>query len=175
MTIRLARPADAAAIAKVHVAAWQVAYRGLLPDAMLDSLSVEQRTQAWHEILTLSNNYTLVCTQVTAETADEQIVGFAGCGECRDTDLNDGRTGELYAIYLDPAIWRQGHGTALLDAALKLLEQDGYRLVTLWVLEGNQQAMQFYQSMGFAPDGGQQTEQLADGVEVCEWRYRRSV
>jgi len=41
--IRPATPEDARAIAEVHVASWRYAYRGLLPDDVLDRLSVEER------------------------------------------------------------------------------------------------------------------------------------
>ena len=36
--MRLAMSADAAAIARLHVASWQTAYRGALPDDYLDRL-----------------------------------------------------------------------------------------------------------------------------------------
>jgi len=43
MLLRPAQPADAAAVARVHVRSWQVAYRGLLPDEYLDGLQPEDR------------------------------------------------------------------------------------------------------------------------------------
>lgn len=47
ITVRHATANDAAAIAQVHVASWQAAYRGLLPEALLVSLSVERRQRHW--------------------------------------------------------------------------------------------------------------------------------
>jgi hypothetical protein len=41
--IRTARPADALALAEVHVRSWQAGYRHLLPDAYLDSLRPADR------------------------------------------------------------------------------------------------------------------------------------
>src|SRR5262249_59084004 len=49
--IRAATPADACAIARVHVQAWQETYRGLVPDAMLDALSVKRNTGMWETII----------------------------------------------------------------------------------------------------------------------------
>lgn len=167
MAIRMARLEDAPAIAQVHVIAWQAAYRGLLPAALLDNLTVEGRIQEWNEILSLGGGYILVCTNA------DRIIGFAGCGECRDYDLSDGRTGEIYAIYLHPAFWGQGYGIMLLDAAFTLLQQDDYRLVTLWVLEGNQRARGFYEHVGFIKDGAIKIEALPGSVDVREVRYRR--
>ncbi|MEZ4734028.1 MAG: hypothetical protein R3E79_43600 [Caldilineaceae bacterium] len=82
MTVRAAKPADAPAIADVHIVSWQVAYRGLLPDTLLDTLSLEQRTQEWREILALPRgSRTLVYEE------GDRIVGFAGVGPCRDETL----------------------------------------------------------------------------------------
>jgi hypothetical protein len=40
--VRPATPDDADAIASVHVRSWQAAYRGIVPDAMLDALSIQR-------------------------------------------------------------------------------------------------------------------------------------
>lgn len=50
-SVRPATPDDAAAIAGVHVRSWQVAYRGVVPDVILDGLSVEQRRTTWRQLL----------------------------------------------------------------------------------------------------------------------------
>lgn len=50
--LRVATVEDANAVATVHVRSWQSAYRGLIPDAYLDALSVERRTAVWRRILT---------------------------------------------------------------------------------------------------------------------------
>ena len=47
VALRDATPDDAHAIATVHVASWQVAYRGFMPDAVLDGLSVDDRARKW--------------------------------------------------------------------------------------------------------------------------------
>jgi len=56
MPIRAARFEDAQQIAEVHVASWQVAYRGILSDSLLDSLSVEAWTEQWQERLSRRRN-----------------------------------------------------------------------------------------------------------------------
>ena len=42
---------DAAGIATTHVASWRAAYRGLLPQSLLDDLSVDRRTEQWREAI----------------------------------------------------------------------------------------------------------------------------
>ena len=44
-SIRLATMADVEALAVLHVRAWQSAYRGLLPDDLLDGISLEEWTK----------------------------------------------------------------------------------------------------------------------------------
>lgn len=173
MTIRSAHPQDAAEIAQVHITTWQAAYRGLLPDALLDHLSLTQRTQEWQEILTHPDGQVLVCTR--AADKGEEIVGFAALGACRDADLAGERVGEIYAIYLRPDCWGKGYGAALMSEALTQLQMQGYPLVTLWVLAGNERAMRFYRAAGFHADGQGQEERLPGGFLARELRYRRAI
>ena len=51
LEVRRATTEDAAGIASVHVHSWLAAYRGLMPDDMLDSLTVEERTESWLRFL----------------------------------------------------------------------------------------------------------------------------
>jgi hypothetical protein len=53
LVLRAARPADAPLVADVHVRAWQVAYRGLLPEEYLDRIRPEDR----------ASRYTFACRQ----------------------------------------------------------------------------------------------------------------
>jgi hypothetical protein len=46
------RPADAQAIAAVHVHSWQWGYRGQIPDEILENLDIAQRARDWLEIMT---------------------------------------------------------------------------------------------------------------------------
>ena len=63
LTIRAATPADARAIAEVHVASWRVGYRGLVPDEVLAAHSVEKRTEQWEELLEDERNTVLVADE----------------------------------------------------------------------------------------------------------------
>src|SRR5919107_604708 len=51
VTVRPATVADAPAMGRVHVRAWQAAYRGQMPDAYLDGLRPEQRAAGWEAAL----------------------------------------------------------------------------------------------------------------------------
>jgi GNAT superfamily N-acetyltransferase len=165
MEIRSAAPADALAVARVHVMSWQAAYRGLLPENYLNSLRPEDR--AAHYDFT-ANNPAMPHTLVAVDCGE--ILGFATTMPSRDPRLPE--CGELAALYVSPHHWRKGIGTRLAAAACSLLVGHGYRRAMLWVLKGNLRAEKFYSAQGWHPDGETRSEDLW-GIHVDELRYLR--
>src|SRR5215467_15759624 len=86
LTIRHAGPDDALAIAEVHVASWRETYRGLVPDAFLDALSVATRERMWHDALGADRPGATDQPSVVlvVSDADSRVVGFASGGARRD-------------------------------------------------------------------------------------------
>ncbi len=86
LTIRDATPDDAPAIAAVHVGAWQVAYRGQIPDEVLDGLRLETRERWWRIDWwkRAGGSHRLLIAQSEAD-----IVGFAAAGPSRDDDVRE--------------------------------------------------------------------------------------
>lgn len=167
MEIRPATPRDAPAIAAVHVAAWQTAYRGLVPDDVLDRLDAERRAADWAVILGDEHEQHLLLED------EGHVCGFVSCGPARDGDLDPLRTGEIYAIYVAPADWRRGIGRRLCAAAIGTLQSAGFREIKLWVFDGHAPARRFYEALGFQPDGARRVE--TRGVPLTVIRYRRAV
>src|SRR5215207_4157273 len=79
VTVRPARIPDAPARGRVVVRAWQVAYRGHMPDDYLDGLRAEDRAAYWEEVLRRED---LRGTILVAER-DGEVVGFAAVGRRR--------------------------------------------------------------------------------------------
>lgn len=103
------------------VRTWQVAYRGLMPDEVLDGLSVEQREEMWRQALTGEES-----PAVYVAVEDGTVVGFcAVAAPSRDDDAEDG-VAESGAIYVEPDVWRTGVGRALMDVALGELRADDW-------------------------------------------------
>ena len=152
INIRTAVSNDAPAIAHVHVASWQSAYKGQLPDAILDNLSVERRQQYWQQEIHEGGTAVFV-----AEVAG-QVVGFANVGASRDPDATKA-VGEIYAIYLLATFWRQGIGKKMMQAGLNELVRRNCSSTMLWVLKSNQRTINFYTGMGFSLDGTDKVEQ----------------
>jgi ribosomal protein S18 acetylase RimI-like enzyme len=164
VTVRHAAVADAPAMGRLVVRAWQAAYRGQMPDDYLEGLRAEDRAAYWDGVLRREDRRGAV---LVVERAGE-VVGFAAAGPSRDPE----GAGELYAINVDPAHWGTGAGRALLEAAQTELARLGFAELVLWVLPGNALAHRFYERAGWAPDGTERTAEVF-GVTVPEVRYRR--
>lgn len=160
-TIRAATVHDARAIAKVFIAAWRGAYRGIVSDRIIDDLNEDEVTDWLGNLIGSPAASTFV-----AEGADHEIVGFTRCGN----DPDDVRRGHVYALYVTPETSGRGVGRHLLARALHHVDPDGTRAVTLWVFETNERARRVYERSGFVPDGARRVEE-AYGVQ--EIRLRR--
>jgi L-amino acid N-acyltransferase YncA len=168
-SIRAATEADARAIAEIHVAGWRWAYRGMVADELLDSLSVERREEGWKRGLArraAGEDF----PRMWAADQDGRVVGFAAAGPTEDADAAE-RTGEVYAIYLQPAVVGTGVGRALFAYAVADLRSLGFAQATLWVLEDNTRTRRFYEIAGWRPDGTTKTEDF-HGFPLREVRYR---
>ena len=164
------RPAttnDAAAIAALHIASWQTAYRGALADSYLDSLDVTGHTEKWRQRLVDGRDHVLVAVE------DDDVVAFCAVGPSADADA-DGATWLIANLHVTPTRKRQGLGTPLFEAAVDLARHHGARRVTLWVIDVNRPARRFYEKQGMAPDGGRRRDG-SSGADVALLRYALSL
>lgn len=140
VTIRRATPADAEALAHLHVDVWDDAYTGLMPQGILDDrrARVAARVQRWQEILDQDPDVFL------AESEDG-LIGFAAAGPSQDNDVDTDL--ELRALYVRATWWGTGVGYALFETTV------GDRAAYLWVLAANERAIRFYERQGFRLDG----------------------
>lgn len=170
MLIRPAEPEDALSVARVHVRAWQIGYRHLLPAEYLAQLRPEERARRYDfATQDIRRPKTIVAVE------DGVIRGFATTAPSPDSaaldnDVSD--CGELCAMYVDPDRWGRGIGAALLAAARQRLIERGCRHAMLWLLTGNQRGERFYRADGWTPDGLIRTDHIW-GITVDEIRYQR--
>ena len=166
--IRRATPADAEAIASVHLDSWDAAYRGLIADAYIDLLLSrrQERADRWRTILETADGDDRTWV---VERAGE-VLGFCGTGPARDEDAIVG-TGEVLALYLRPGVVGTGIGRQLFAHAVVDLHERGYAPLTLWVLRQNDRGRRFYEAAGWRPDGAQKVE-TRPGASLDEVRYR---
>jgi L-amino acid N-acyltransferase YncA len=174
LTVRRATLDDARAIAAVHIASWRAAYRGLLPDRVLDELSLEQRDGDWRGWLAEGGerHFTLVAER------DRSLLAFCTL-EMPTREADEARNvAEIPALYAHPDAFGSGAGGALMDAATAAMREAGYREAILWMMQGNRRAAAFYERRGWRRDGGARRSDYpsiayaSDDERPMEVRYR---
>ncbi len=149
LSLRRGRPADAAAIGAVHVAAWRSTYPGILPDTYLSGLSVARQAAHYDAAIRAGAGVYVVAASGLDVPAGSgsRIVGFTTVGRARTAGLGEGEIETLYV--LDD--WRErGLGRRLMRAAGSHLLAGGCRSAFLWVLTDNPSRW-FYQRIGGRP------------------------
>ena len=169
--LRLARPDDAFALARVHIASWQAAYTHLYPADVLENLSLSGWTERWKQRIEEKSRVVLVAEGQTKN----ELAGFAMYGATRDKDDDPKTTGELYALYLGPTYWGTNYATVLWDTSRRGLVGMGFKDVTVWVLRDNFRARGFYEKAGFVYEPGSDKNLTLFGVTLPEVRCRQTL
>jgi GNAT superfamily N-acetyltransferase len=146
LRIRSATLADVDGIARVHTAAWQDNFRGLIPASIMKDRTFERRQALWNRVL--AEGRALVFVADNAGT----VAGFASALPL--APAVDGFDAYLQAIYLRSESKSQGAGRALLRAlAITLVKQGCTNLVLRTLRHGD--ARGFYERLGarLVPNG----------------------
>lgn len=161
MNIRMANENDVQSIAIVQVESWRTTYHGIVPQAFLDEMSVQDRMKVWEKVVAIHSVF-------VAENEHGNIIGFAAGGEERTKEY-PAYTGELYAIYLLEKYQSQGVGKKLFGHVISDLRQSGHQSMLIWALSKNPACL-FYEKMGgvivdrsMDEIGGEQLEETAFG------------
>lgn len=169
--VRSAVTGDVEALAVLMVESWQFAYEGLMPADFLMNLSVQERADSLRRVLESNAASDLQDTRlvVSADKPDE-ILGVCSFGP----DRTDDSVGEVYALYVSPTVIGSGLGRFLMQDAAAQLSEFGFSEIFLWVLEGNDRAIRFYEKAGFSLTGETKIEEL-QGARLRELRMRKAV
>ncbi len=166
-TIRFATPADGPGIARVHIAAWRMAYRGIMADQVLADLDPERVARRWTHDLEAGFADAVV---LVAALPDGRIQGIGSCGDARDeAPLN---TQELWMLNCHPEVWGLGVGRQLLLELERQLVDRGARRAYLWVAEKNPRARHFYAREGWWDTGITRRDDRFDPA-ISECRYAK--
>jgi N-acetylglutamate synthase-like GNAT family acetyltransferase len=158
VVVRDASPADAGAIARVEVRAWQAAYQRSLGQEFLNELSAPLRQGAWETALATGDAVVLV------EEAGEGVIGVVAVHVEEQVAVID-------AVYVDPAHWHQGHGRGLLDAAFARVEDRPWDIAQAWLFLHNAIGRAFLAVLGFRMDGAKRKHATgADEVRLARQR-----
>jgi ribosomal protein S18 acetylase RimI-like enzyme len=170
MRIREATISDARRLAEIHIKTWRAAYAEILPEEFLQSLDIARRAAEWAQALSGLPGSAAVFVAEVEENAE--VIGFASIGESRDEGMTG--AGELFAIYVDPCAARRGAGRALVAASENAFRERGFTDATLWVLDDNVGARQFYENLGWAAEAKTKTVTIG-GVPLVERRHSKAI
>jgi GNAT superfamily N-acetyltransferase len=140
-------------LAECHIACWREAYRGLVPDHILDAFEVERRAEQWERIRVRNPG------SVYVALVDDEVIGFSCASPSRDE--SPVTPTELNALYVRAAWYGTGVAHDLIRAAVPPDIP-----CSLWVFEKNPRAQTFYRKHGFELDGTSRIEAFTPAVEV---------
>lgn len=152
---------DADAIERIRTDTWRDTYRGLMPDRLLDGLGYDSTRRRAQMSAQPPQQFVLVAED------DGAVVGFCIGGPSRPPEKRF--LGEVYAIYVLPEHHGRGLGRAMLQGAAKVLVDDGFRSMIIWVLRDNVPSRHFYERMGGIWVRDEERE--FDGVRIIESGY----
>lgn len=170
--IRPPRGEDADALGAVHCRVWQEAYVGLMDEEAFAALTPERFARTWGRRLRpeegvadadqnpnlLREGHSARGEQVAVAAHGDDLVAFISVGPARDEDAPTDT--QLWAINVVSDHLGTGVAQQLLDQVL------GDRPAYLWVADGNDRAIRFYERNGFRLDGVQATDRDDGLVEL---------
>lgn len=162
MRIRSAAPADAAVVADLHHHGWTGSYRGLLPDAHLDSLDADACLNRWTSALADGTPLEILVAEFGG-----RVVGFVAAGPSTDPDAT--AAGEIWDLWVAADVRSQGVGGELLQVALDHLAVR-HQVALVWVLATNTRGRTFYARAGAVRDGMIRTTPITGGT-MADVRY----
>jgi ribosomal protein S18 acetylase RimI-like enzyme len=133
VNIRHATQSDLQDIAAIHIESWKDSYSDILPAEFLAGHIDGEFKRHWNEIQIQEDDIVLVAEK-------NSLVGFAAVW-CRPDPFIDN-------LHVRPS-WRSKRiGSSLMKAVAAELVRKGHKKACLWVFEGNENAIRFYERLG---------------------------
>jgi len=140
LIIRNVKKEDLKQVAEIIVTGWKIAYKGIIDDNYLDSLTIEKR---YNKLL---GNY-LEDEFIVAELNGE-IVGFSRYTLYNTSNEIENVDGEIFSIYVRPKLKRNGIGTAIFTYVMNRFKNNGNKSIILGCFKKNYPSRAFYEKMG---------------------------
>lgn len=145
MQIRKATSDDAEHIVRIHKNAYDISYRGYLPDDYIDKRVADNTRVARTAEYVKDHEFWLA-------VIDDYPVGFA------TVIYPEPDTFEIQSLYVDPKYQKQGAGSALVT---HLFNTKNLKRCILWTMKFGP-SLGFYKKMGFIATGNEKPWAVAD-------------
>lgn len=168
LTVSPASIRDVPAIRSVARDGWRAGYEDII-----GADAVEEMIDDWYDHGDLRSN--VDDERSVFLVAGERATGFAHASPV-STDswrVGSGDDWELHRICVRSRHWREGVGTALVEAVDAELRERNVEEYELTVLADNDAGVAFFESCGFERTGTESGE--LGGVAVEEYRYRKEL
>lgn len=180
VNVRPAHHEEAGEVARIQRTSWARAGTSVVPSSVLDRLVSDEVVSRWvatikapptpgHHVLVARERETIVGVVAFGPAED----GEAGTETTPDGaaagPTDNGPTGEIATLLVEPRWGRRGHGSRLLAATVDIARADGVANLITWVPENDVSARTFFDSAGWAEAGWIRTLD-ADGTplrEIC--------
>lgn len=129
-------------LAGIMRSAWRSAFRGILPDAVIEQYTQAESCKAMFRQILSSG----IGTMYLAERNSRPMGLLYWFSESRE----DARIEALLTI---PDAWGKGIGAALIEKALADAKAAGHATIHVWPFAENHRARRFYEKWGFAATG----------------------
>ena len=131
-------------------------------------MDASRRAVEWKDVLGTPSEQTILVAM-----KGSRMAGFCTISQALDPEAGS-TTAEIGSFFIDPLAWGRGAGHELAEEALDQAKRRGYSKVIQWVIGANDRSKRFCESIGFAPDGVEKTEEIS-GVPVRELRYVKAL
>lgn len=140
--IRQANLSDAKNIATLIISGWQTAYKGLINQNFLNSMSISKMDEGWSKNITSQNKD----NHIFVYENNNKILGVIRFG--KPDDENSSYNAEIHVLYVEPSLKRHGIGTKLFNFAKDYFIKNNTINMIIWCLKGNIPSINFYKKMG---------------------------
>lgn len=165
-TVRIARPDDAVAVARIYVDSWHDTYAAILPTRLLCAMTPKGQAARWRAAIRARGREQVL----VAESERYGIVGMSSIGPSRDGGLD--YDGEVYTLYVDPAFFGRGAGRALLRSGFASLNARGFTSCMIWSHARNPVRF-FYEAMGGRLVAERTQRMMGDPVPETAFGWRK--
>lgn len=138
MEIRLLVEKEIDEMAELYVKSWRATYKGIIPDKILDTITLDRFSKIWKEYITKENN------GIFGAFENDIFLGFGAFTP--DEEMAD--TLYLDSLHIKDEYKGKGVGTKIINHLKEYARGKGYKGVSVSIICGNDRARNLYTKLG---------------------------